>query len=73
MLTMLTELDVQQRRNELRLAPQCTFVNADEFRTLAISIRHLSRRDEQLACLRGLVDIETGETFFTEEENLFGA
>jgi hypothetical protein len=71
MVTRISANEVELRRDELRGAPHCIFLGADEFRSLAISSRRLMRRDDHRAQLRGLIDPETGETFYTEEEKLF--
>ena len=59
------------QRQMLRSEGNWTFVDAYEFRRLAISTRRLVRADAPEAGLRGLLDLVTGERFVTEEENLF--
>jgi hypothetical protein len=59
------------KRQILRTQENLIFVDAYEFRRLAISTRKLVRADAPDAGLRGLQDVETGERFVTEEENLF--
>jgi hypothetical protein len=61
------------KRQVLRSQENWIFVDAYEFRRLAISTRHLVRADAPDAGLRGLQDVETGERFVTEEENLYKA
>jgi hypothetical protein len=59
------------QRQLLRSQGSWTFVDAYQFQRLAISLRKLVRADAPDAGLRGLLDVETGERFVTEEENLF--
>ena len=61
------------KRQLLRTKENLIFVDAYEFRRLAISTRKLVRADESDAGLRGLQDLDTGERFVTEVENLFQA
>jgi hypothetical protein len=68
---MLETPTMRQERQQLRSLANWTFVNAYEFRSLAVSARRLVRADEPAAGLRGLLDPETGTHFVTEEENLF--
>ena len=41
-------------------------IGGAEFRRLAVSHRHMVRADKPDAGLKGLRDLETGETFFTD-------
>ena len=50
-----------------------TFVEPDEYHRLVISNRHLERRDDRPAGLRGLWDIDTGAWFVIEEEKLYAS
>ena len=62
---------MRAERQQLRAQANWTFVDAYEFRALAVSTRRLLRADEPAAGLRGLLDPETGTHFVTEEEKLF--
>ena len=53
--------------------PPRTFVEPDEYRRLMISNRHLVRRDDRAAGLRGLWDINSGAWFVIEEEELYAS
>jgi hypothetical protein len=46
-------------------------ISPDDYCRLAVSVRKLVRRDDKAAGLRGLEDLETGERFFIDEEDLF--
>jgi hypothetical protein len=70
-MPMVEPPTMRQERQQLRSQANWTFVNAYEFRSLAVSARRLLRADEPAAGLRGLLDPETGTHFVTEEENLF--
>jgi len=59
------------KRQIRRTQTNWTFIDAYEFRRLAISTRQLVRADDPESGLRGLQDVETGERFVTEEEKLF--
>jgi len=61
------------KRQILKAQENWIFVDAYEFRKLAISNRKLVRADAPEAGLRGLQDTDTGERFVTEEEKLFQA
>lgn len=41
-------------------------IDVAEFRRLAVSHRHMVRLDKPDAGLKGLRDLDTGETFFTD-------
>lgn len=71
MVARIYSNEVERRREELRMMPHCTFLDPDEFRVMAISLKRLARCDDHQARVRGLVDSETGESFFTEEEKLY--
>ena len=60
-----------QRREILRLRPECRFVDRTEFIDLAVSPRPLRRSDEPEANVRGLLDLRTGTRFLAEVEKLF--
>jgi len=46
-------------------------ISPDDYCRLAVSTRKLVRRDDKAGGLRGLEDLETGERFFIDEEDLF--
>ena len=46
-------------------------ISPDDYCRLAVSIRKLVRRDDKAAGMRGLEDLETGERFIIDEEDLF--
>jgi hypothetical protein len=48
------------------------FVNRDEFCKLMLSYRKLVRSDEPGNRVRGLLDIESGERYLIEQEELVG-
>jgi hypothetical protein len=48
-------------------------VSAAEFRELLISHRKLVRDDRRAEKLRGLIDLDTGELFVTDEHRLLDA
>ena len=62
---------IQARRQKKRTEPNHQFVDPYEFQSLAVSTRRLVRADDPAAGLRGLLDIDTGTCFVTEEERLF--
>jgi hypothetical protein len=45
-------------------------VDVAEFRLLAVSHRRMVREDRPSAGLKGLRDVDTGETFFTDAHRL---
>lgn len=45
-------------------------VDVAEFRQLAVSHRRMVRVDNPVAGLRGLRDVDTGETFYTDAHRL---
>jgi hypothetical protein len=49
---------------------QAKTIDVAEFRRLAVSHRRMVRVDEPKAGLRGLQDLDTGETFFTDAHRL---
>lgn len=61
----------QAQRSRLRTSANCRFVEADEFLSLAISVKSFLRADDETARLRGLIDPLTGEQILIEEEKLF--
>jgi len=48
------------------------FVNRDEFCKLMLSYRKLVRADEPGNRVRGLLDVESGERYLIEQEELVG-
>ena len=58
------------RRRALARQRQCRFVELREFAELAVSLRKMERADDLPCRVRGLVDLETGERYFIEEEKL---
>jgi len=51
-------------------APAGKRVDVTEFRQLAVSHRRMIRVDDHQAGLRGLRDLDTGETFYTDAHRL---
>jgi hypothetical protein len=49
----------------------CVKISPDDYCRMTVSIRKLVRCDDKAAGLRGLEDLETGERFFIDEEDLF--
>jgi hypothetical protein len=49
----------------------CVRISPDDYCRMTISIRKLVRCDDKSDGLRGLEDLETGERFFIDEEDLF--
>jgi hypothetical protein len=49
----------------------CVRISPDDFCRMTVSTRKLVRCDDKAAGLRGLEDLETGERFFIDEEDLF--
>lgn len=68
---LLGESSMQLRRQKKRTEPNHQFVDPYEFQNLAVSNRRLVRADDPAAGLRGLLDLDTGTCFVTEEERLF--
>ncbi len=62
---------IQALRQQKRAEPNHQFVDPYEFQELAVSMRRLVRADDPDAALRGLLDLDTGTCFLTEEERLF--
>jgi hypothetical protein len=60
-----------ERRQSLRKHAELSFVHRDEFCKLLLSSRKMIRSDEPRASVRGLLDLETGERYLIEQENLF--
>ena len=56
-------------REKSKLAPE-KHVGVAEFRLLAVSHRRMVREDRPGAGLKGLRDVDTGETFFTDAHRL---
>jgi hypothetical protein len=67
---VLTET-LDERRAALRESSEYTFVQRDEFCRLLLSSRRLVRSDEPRLKMRGLMDLDTGDRFFIEQEKLF--
>jgi hypothetical protein len=49
---------------------ECRVVDAAEFRQLLVSHRRMVRVDRRHERLRGLQDLDTGETFLVDERHL---
>jgi hypothetical protein len=62
---------LSERRRALRERPDLKFVHRDEFCKLLLSNKKLIRSDEPAVCLRGLLDVESGERYLIEQEELF--
>jgi hypothetical protein len=60
-----------ERRRALREQPDLKFVHRDEFCRLLLSTKKLVRSDEPAVCIRGLLDVESGERYLIEQEELF--
>ena len=61
----------REGRQALREQPGLRFVERDEFCELLLSCKKLIRSDEPSARLRGLLDVESGERYLIEQEELF--
>lgn len=62
-----------EQRAALRARPGFTFVHRDQFCELLLSKKKLIRSDEPGICIRGLLDVESGERFVIEQEKLFAS
>jgi hypothetical protein len=62
---------IAERRRVLRDSSAVTFVQRDEYFRLLTSQRKAVRADDSGACLRGVLDLDTGELFLIEQEQLF--
>jgi hypothetical protein len=60
-----------EQRRAFREQPGLTFVHRDEFCQLLLSFKKLVRSDEPSVRFRGLLDIESGERYLIEQEELF--
>jgi hypothetical protein len=70
--TAVTQNDaLRERRQALRQRPGLTFVHRDEFCELLLSFKKLIRSDEPGMSVRGLLDVESGERYLIEQEELF--
>jgi hypothetical protein len=49
----------------------CVKISPDDYCRMTVSTRKLVRCDDKAGGLRGLEDLETGERFFIDEEDLF--
>lgn len=63
--------DLDERRSAMRDSSPYTLVQREEFCRLLLSSRRLVRSDEPRLRMRGLMDLDTGDRFFIEQEKLF--
>jgi hypothetical protein len=62
-----------ERRRALRELPGLRFVHREEFCDLLLSFKKLVRSDEPAVRIRGLMDVESGERYLIEHEELFAS
>lgn len=62
---------LSERRRALRTRPGLTFVHRDEYFELLLGFKKMIRSDEPGVSVRGLLDVESGERFLIEQEELF--
>ena len=62
---------LREQRRAFREQPGLIFVRRDEFFQLLLSFKKLVRSDEPSARIRGLLDVESGERYLIEQEELF--
>jgi hypothetical protein len=60
-----------ERRRVLQWDPEVTFVPREEFCRLLLSCRKLIRSDEPGVHIRGLKDVESGQRYLIEREELY--
>jgi hypothetical protein len=63
--------ELGDQRLAFRQQPGLTFVHRDEFCQLLLSFKKLVRSDEPSVRFRGLLDVESGERYLIEQEELF--
>jgi hypothetical protein len=63
----------ENRRRDRQQPTENIFVNRDEFFKLMLSYRKLVRADEPGNRVRGLLDIESGERYLINQEELVGS
>lgn len=68
---MVVTRDLDERRSAMRDSSPYTLVQREEFCRLLLSSRRLVRSDEPRLRMRGLMDLDTGDRFFIEQEKLF--
>lgn len=61
-----------QRQRVLQSGQDVTFVHREEFCRLLLSFKKLIRSDEPADRIRGLMDVESGERYLIDQEELFG-
>ena len=61
---------LQSNRRRLLALPDCQFVEPADFIDCAISRRSLSRVDDPVAGVHGLLDQQTGARIYVEDEKL---
>jgi hypothetical protein len=62
-----------ERRQELRLVPNCHFTDRHQFCALLTSRGRMARFNDDTAAVRGIVDLDSGERYVIEVEKLFPA
>jgi hypothetical protein len=62
---------LMERRRALQQRPGLRFVQRDEFCRLLLSCKKLVRSDEPAISVRGLLDVQSGERYLIEQEELF--
>ena len=60
----------RERRREMQTQTDTRFVETDEFLDLLLSWRKLTRWDDAVGNVRGLVDRQSGMRFLIEQEKL---
>jgi hypothetical protein len=70
-VAMTASETISDRRRALREHPEFKLVQRDEFCQLLLSFRRLIRSDEPALRMRGLLDVESGERYLIEQEELF--
>ena len=62
----------RQRQRVLQRGQDVKFVHREEFCRLLLSFKKLIRSDEPAVRIRGLTDVESGERFLIDQEELHG-
>ena len=63
----------RQRQRVSQRGQDVTFVHREEFCRLLLSFKKLIRSDEPAVRIRGLTDVESGERYIIDQEELFGS
>lgn len=62
----------RQRQRVLQRGHDVMFVHREEFCRLLLSFKKLIRSDEPAVRIRGLTDVESGERYLIDQEELLG-